>query len=153
MLLAAPAADASPPSALALPRFLGPAFARYNAAARAAGRLLHYLDRHYVKRAVDEDRGWLRAADAFAGAPPPPGLPRAELAARLRAYRLIVLKSWGWDEGEGDAAARALAEAAAEAGSAPDRVVPVNAMALRRFRTEVVDPLLAVPKGKGKKKR
>ncbi|KAL1679499.1 FAD binding domain-containing protein [Schizophyllum commune] len=152
VLLAAPAADASPPSALALPRFLGPAFARYNAAARAAGRLLHYLDRHYVKRAVDEDRGWLRAADAFAGAPPPPGLPRAELAARLRAYRLIVLKSWGWDEGEGDAAARALAEAAAEAGSAPDRVVPVNAMALRRFRTEVVDPLLAVPKAKGKKK-
>ncbi|KAL1755003.1 FAD binding domain-containing protein [Schizophyllum commune] len=152
VLLAAPAADASPPSALALPRFLGPAFARYNAAARAAGRLLHYLDRHYVKRAVDEDRGWLRAADAFAGAPPPPGLPRAELAARLRAYRLIVLKSWGWDEVEGDAAARALAEAAAEAGSAPDRVVPVNAMALRRFRTEVVDPLLAVPKGKGKKK-
>ncbi|KAI5885538.1 uncharacterized protein SCHCODRAFT_02593253 [Schizophyllum commune H4-8] len=152
VLLAAPAADASPPAALALPRFLGPAFARYNAAARAAGRLLHYLDRHYVKRAVDEDRGWLRAADAFAGAPPPPGLPRAELAARLRAYRLTVLKSWGWDEDQGDAAARALAEAAAEAGSAPDRVVPVNAMALRRFRTEVVDPLLAVPKAKGKKK-
>ncbi|KAL1745227.1 hypothetical protein HDZ31DRAFT_36846 [Schizophyllum fasciatum] len=147
ILLAVPPSDASPPTAL--PRFLGPAFARYAAAARAAGRLLHYIDRHYVKRAVDEDRGWLRAADAFDGRPPPVGLPRAELAARLRAHRLTVLRAWGWDEA--DTATRALAEAAAEAGSAPGRVIPVHTLALRRFRTDVVEPLLAVPKAKGKK--
>ncbi|TRM60991.1 hypothetical protein BD626DRAFT_571369 [Schizophyllum amplum] len=62
-----------------------------------------------------------------------------------------ALRTWGWDPA-GEPASRSAAEASAEAGSAPDRVIPVNTLALRRFRTEVVDPLLAAPKPKGKKK-
>ena len=46
-------------------------------------------------------------------------------------------------------------EASAEAASTPDRVVHLTAVAYRRFRIEVMEPLLNVPKmkGTGKKKK
>lgn len=71
----------------------------------------------------------------------------------MRQLRADELLKWGYEEGhppEGLAAA----EASAEAASALDRIVPLSSLAYRRFRIEVVEPLLAIPKakkGKGKK--
>ena len=78
------------------------------------------------------------------------------------------MKRWGYVESEGESASAgagvgtdaaasseslARAEAAAEAASPPDRIVPLSSMAHRRFRLEVIKPLLAVPKGKKAKKK
>ena len=48
-----------------LVQYLIPCFHRYSAGAQAVNRLLNYVNRHYVKRAVDEDKGWLKLADVF----------------------------------------------------------------------------------------
>ncbi len=40
-------------------------FYRYSAGARSVDRLLNYVNRHYVKRAVEEDRGWIRLIDVL----------------------------------------------------------------------------------------
>ena len=64
---------------------------------------------------------------------------------------------WGWNGNTSDTDSISKAEAAAEAGAPPDRVVPLAALAQRRFRIEVLEPLLMVPKakkkGKGKAKK
>jgi hypothetical protein len=46
----------------------------------------------------------------------------------------------------------AAAEACAEAASPLEHVVPVSSLGHRRWRTEVVEPLLSVPKSKRKRK-
>ncbi|KAH8120677.1 hypothetical protein DFH11DRAFT_1696526 [Phellopilus nigrolimitatus] len=170
----------APPDDASLLHYLLPCFRRYAAGAGAVSRLLNYVNRHYVKRAVEEDRGWLRLADildavvaqavadgepttttstaasAATAATTTTGTdtvrPREQLAARLRERRAAELKRWGCAAGAPpDALARA--EAAAEAASPPDRIVPLASLALRRFRADVVRPLLAVPRGKkGRKK-
>ena len=77
---------------------------------------------------------------------------RRMIAEKMRERRAAELRRWGAPEG-------ATAEQLALAGSARDCVVPVLSLAYRRFRTEVLEPRLAVPmpkgesKGKGKKKR
>ncbi|KAI5115948.1 hypothetical protein M0805_003113 [Coniferiporia weirii] len=165
LLASAPVDDSS------ILRYLLPCFSRYAAGARSVDRLLNYVNRHYVKRAVEEDRGWLRLADILdavaqaieqdgpaavlnsssGGADAYPG-PREQLATRLRERRLTELKKWGYADGA-PPATLARAEAAAEAASPPDRVVPLASMAFRRFREGVVRPLLAVPKGKKARKK
>jgi hypothetical protein len=134
--------------------YLIPCFNRYSAGAQSVNRLLNYVNRHYVKRAVEEDRGWLRLADLLDvvsktayehGA-------REKITKRLREKRLDELRKWGYVEG-GSAEELARAEAAAEAASPLDRVVPISSMAHRRFREEVLKPLLAIPKVKGKSKK
>ncbi|EED83823.1 predicted protein [Postia placenta Mad-698-R] len=46
-----------------LVHYLVTCFNHYAAGAQSVSRLLNYVNRHYVKCAIDEDRGWLRLAD------------------------------------------------------------------------------------------
>ncbi|CDO70939.1 hypothetical protein BN946_scf184829.g48 [Trametes cinnabarina] len=129
ILLGAPADDST------LVHYLVPCFNRYSAGAQSVSRLLNYLNRHYVKRAIDEDRGWLRLADV--------------LDAVARTIRE--------DDTREKVQKRLRDRRTEELQNPPDRVVPLTALAYRRFRIEVVDPLLSAPKLKvskgGKKKR
>ena len=162
VLLGAPTGDS------ALLHYLVPCFARYSAGAQSINRLLNYVNRQYVRRAVDEDRGWLRIGDIVSevaeGAhrvPSPAealglGLGSAashrKITEKMRERRTVELRRWGALDGA-TAEQLAEAEACAEAASALDRVVPVLSLAYRRFRMEVLEPLLVVPKAKGKGKR
>lgn len=58
-------AHAPPVDDSSLIHYILPCFHRYSAGARAVSRLLDYVNRHYVKRAAEEDRGWLRLADVL----------------------------------------------------------------------------------------
>lgn len=135
----------------ALIHYLAPCFNRYSAGAQSVSRLLNYVNRHYVKRAVDEDRGWLRLADVLDAVARTirEDDTREKVQKRMRERRAEELKKWGFCEGDPPARV-AQVESYAEAASAPDRVVPLTSVAYRRFRLEVLEPLLAVPKIKGK---
>jgi hypothetical protein len=159
----------------ALVHYLVPCFIRYSAGAQSINRLLNYLNRQYVKRAVDEDKGWLCIGDIISsereraeglatarsgvGGDERPDSdsvsPHEGITKKLRERRAAELRRWGAPDGGATAEQLALAEACAEAASAPECVVPVLSLAYRRFRTEVLEPLLAVPKpkGEGKKKK
>jgi hypothetical protein len=147
----------------AVVHYLVPCFIRYSTGAQSINRLLNYVNRQYVRRAVDEDKGWLRFGDivssefAEGGLTPPSGgatddglgctTSHKRIAEKMRERRAAELRRWGAPEG-GTAEQLALAEACAEAASAPEHVVPILSLAYRRFRTEVLEPLLAVPKPK-----
>lgn len=148
LLLGAPEDDTT------LVQYIIPCFKRYSVGAHSVNRLLNYVNRHYVKRAVDEDRGWLTLSDIFDAVAKSieEGDTREKIARKLKERRVEELKKWGYEE-NGSAEALALAEQRAEAASTPDRVIPLVALALRRFRTEFIEPLLAAPKMKGKKRR
>jgi hypothetical protein len=136
-----------------LVHYLVPCFYRYSAGAQSVNRLLNYVNRHFVKRAVDEDKGWLRLNDVLdvVAKMIKDGDARDQISLKLKQRRAEELKRWGYGEG-GSREALAQAEASAEAASDVDRVVPLSSLAHRRFRVEVLDTLLAVPKGKGKKR-
>ena len=138
----------------ALVHYLVPCFHRYSAGAQSVNRLLNYVNRHFVKRAVDEDKGWLRLNDVLdvVAKMIKDGDARDQIPLKLKQRRAEELKRWGYEEG-GSREVLAQAEASAEAASDVDRVVPLSSLAYRRFRVEVLDPLLAVPKGKGKKRQ
>ncbi|KZT67681.1 hypothetical protein DAEQUDRAFT_672963 [Daedalea quercina L-15889] len=147
---------AAPPDDAALVHYLVPCFHRFSAGAQAVSRLLNYVNRHYVKRAVDEDRGWLRLADVLDAVARTiqEDDTREKIQRRLRERRTEELRKFGYLDGASPADI-ARTEEYAEAASPPDRVVHLSALAYRRFRIEVLEPLLAVPKikGKGKKKK
>ncbi|KIK54644.1 hypothetical protein GYMLUDRAFT_99952 [Collybiopsis luxurians FD-317 M1] len=147
LLLGAPQDDSD------LIHYIIPCFNRYSAGAQSANRLLNYINRHYVKRgAIDEDKGWLTVADIFEHVAKTAKVTdtREQLAKKLREKRTDELKKWG----DIDAGPEALAdaEACAQAASGVDRIVPISALAHRRFRIEFVEPLLAIPKFKKGKK-
>ena len=152
IFLGAPADDAS------LIHYLVPCFNRYSAGTQSVSRLLNYVNRHYVKRAIDEDRGWLRLADVLDAVARTirEDDTREKVQKRLRERRTEELKKWGYREGDPPARVAQI-ESYAEAASAPDRVVSLTAVAYRQFRIQVIEPLLAAPKLKaskgGKKKR
>lgn len=150
----------------ALLHYLVPRFARYSAGAQSINRLLNYVNRQYVRRAVDEDRGWLRISDlivseAIVGGGgdcvQPLGLGSAvshrEITERMREWRTAELRRWGAPLEGATAEQLARAEACAEAASAVDRVVPILSLAYRRFRKEVLEPLLVVPKARARRKK
>ncbi|GLB36567.1 hypothetical protein LshimejAT787_0308550 [Lyophyllum shimeji] len=145
LLLGAPQDDTT------LIHYLVPCFNRYTAGAQSVNRLLNYVNRHYVKRAVDEDKGWLRLNDVLETVTSTISAAdaRAQISKRLKERRFDELKKWGYQEG-GSADLLSAAEACAEAASPPDRIVPLVSLAHRRFRTEFIEPLLAVPIIKGK---
>ncbi len=157
VLLGAPMDDS------ALVHYLVPCYIRYSAGAQSINRLLNYVNRQYVRRAVDEDKGWLRFGDIVSSElAEGPGAKEDGLGGtgshkriteKMRERRAAELRRWGAPEGA-TAEQLALAEACAEAASAPEHVVPVLSLTYRRFRTEVLEPLLAVPKPKkGNKKK
>lgn len=128
-------------------QYITSAFNRYTAGAQTASRLLNYVNRHYVKRAVDEDRGWIRLQDVLESIA---NNNRAEdtrekLAKKWKEKRIAELKKWGVEEDDSPEKV-AFAEACGEAASPLDRVVPVSSLAHRRFRTEFIEPLLTAPK-------
>jgi hypothetical protein len=147
LLLGAPQDDST------LVHYIIPCFNRYSAGVHSVNRLLNYVNRHYVKRAVDEDKGWLRLNDILETVTSAltPAETRERVSQKLREMRITELMKWGYEDGCSSELV-AQAEACAEAASSPDRVVPVSSLALRRFRTEFIEPLLAVPKVKGKGK-
>ncbi|ESK97749.1 hypothetical protein Moror_17375 [Moniliophthora roreri MCA 2997] len=146
LLLGAPQDDSE------LVHYIIPCFSRYSAGAQSANRLLNYVNRHYVKRAVDEDRGWLSISDVFEHVAKTitSNDTREQVAKKIREKRIVELKKWGYAEG-GPPELTTDAETCAEAASPVDRIVHISSLAHRRFRTEFVEPLLAVPKIKGKK--
>ncbi|KZS90304.1 hypothetical protein SISNIDRAFT_457832 [Sistotremastrum niveocremeum HHB9708] len=145
------------------------AYTRYAAGLQAIHRLLNYVNRHYVRREVDDDRGWLRLADlgplaeeevisttkisrngrsithlntlVAAGNQEEA---RQQVVRRLRGLRMKELKKWGYVEGDG-AEKLAQAEQSAEAASTLDRVVPIQSLAYRRWRLDCIEPLLTIP--------
>ncbi|KAF8417731.1 hypothetical protein L210DRAFT_3427883 [Boletus edulis BED1] len=137
----------TPEDDMALVQYIIPCFKRYSVGAHSINRLLNYVNRHYVKRAVDEDQGWLTLSDIFDAVIEEGNTRKAK---SLRERRVEELKKWGYEEG-GLAETLVLAEQRAEAASTLNCVVPLAALALRRFRTEFIEPLLAAPKVKGKK--
>jgi hypothetical protein len=134
-------------------------FSRYAMGAHAVNRLLNYVNRHLVKRAVDDGKGWLRLEDVLESAVLQSIFTDNTSRERkkqphydnLREKREMELKKWGYVDG-GSAALMAEAEARAEAGSDADRIVPVSSLAFRRFRINFFEPLLAVPRKKSKGK-
>jgi hypothetical protein len=130
-----------------------PSFNRFHAGVQSASRLLNYINRHYVKHAVDEDRGWLRFADVLESLAkdPPKESSRETISKIMKEKKLQELKKWGYVDGDSPEKL-AFAEACAEAASPTDRVVPIASLAYRRFRTEVMEPLLTSPRIKGKSK-
>jgi len=48
-----------------LVRYYVTQFERFAAGMQSIHRLLNYINRHYVKRAQDEDRGWIRMVDVL----------------------------------------------------------------------------------------
>lgn len=137
----------------ALIEYLVASYDRYSLGAQSVSRLLNYVNRHCVRRATDEDRGWLRLSDILDTVAN--NLDHNEghdqIQRMFNERQVEELKKWGYQEG-GDAAAMAMAEGFAEAASPLDRLVPLTSLAYRRLRVEVIEPLLAVPKAKGKKK-
>jgi hypothetical protein len=150
LLLGAPDDDAC------LICYLVAVFNRFRAGGFSTHRLLNYVNRHYVKRAIDEDKGWLRLNDIFDAVAKTikEDDTREHISKRLKERRTEVLVEWGYDGG-GSAELLAQAEACAEAASNLDCVVPLSSLALRRFRVECIEPLLKVPKvnARSKKKR
>jgi hypothetical protein len=151
VLLGAPMDDS------ALVQYLVPCFIRYSAGAQSINRLLNYVNRQYVRRAVDEDKGWLRFGDIVSSElAERPGAredgpdctgSHKRIAEKMRERRAAELRRWGAPE-DATAEQLALAEACAEAASAQEHVVPVLSLAYRRFRTDVLEPLLAIPNPK-----
>ncbi|KAJ7505431.1 hypothetical protein B0H11DRAFT_2340219 [Mycena galericulata] len=146
VLLGAPQDDST------LIHYIVPCFNRFSVGAMSVNRLLNYVNRHYVKRAVDEDKGWLRLNDVLESVAKTITADdsREKISERLKEKRTDELKKWGY-KADGSGESMASAEACAEAASPPDRIVSVSSLAHRRFRTEVFEPLLAVPVVKGKK--
>lgn len=146
VMLGAPQDDST------LIHYIVPCFNRFSAGAMSINRLLNYVNRHYVKRATDEDKGWLRLNDVLESVAKTITADdsREKISGRLKEKRTDELKKWGYKI-DGSGASMASAEACAEAASPPDRIVSVSSLAHRRFRLEVFDPLLAVPVVKGKK--
>jgi hypothetical protein len=133
--------------------YIVPCFNRYTAGAQSANRLLNYVNRHYVKRAVDEDKGWLRLNDVLESVAKTITVndDREKISKKLKEKKVDELKKWGYVDG-GSAELMSAAEACAEAASPLDRIVPISSLAHRRFRTEFFEPLLTAPKIKGKSK-
>ncbi|KAF8238421.1 hypothetical protein L208DRAFT_1421270 [Tricholoma matsutake] len=134
-------------------QYIVPCFNRYSAGAQSANRLLNYVNRHYVKRAVDEDKGWLRLNDVLESVAKTITINdnREKISKKLREKRVDELKKWGYEDGDSVDFMNA-AEACAEAASPLDRVIPIASLAHRRFRTEFFEPLLTAPKIKGNSK-
>jgi hypothetical protein len=113
-------------------------YGAFRAHAAVAARIMAYLDRHHTARVRDEGKGWLRHIGK--NAKPPHSREKYQNAAQP-----VLEGTWELapDTAPGSAAWKE-AEARAEAGSEPERVpfVGVQALCLRRWRLDVLEPLL-----------
>ncbi|EIW85854.1 hypothetical protein CONPUDRAFT_80238, partial [Coniophora puteana RWD-64-598 SS2] len=123
-------------------------FEAYKDGAAFVDRMSAYLNRHYVRREVDEGKGWSRKENIvdkkmFEDAAQEWRAHPAEMQKLMKKWREKELKRWGFsqeDQGRGGGTAaekETMAVQRAEAGSKLFVVVSTRAVALRRFRTEV----------------
>ena len=116
------------------------AFDRYRAAAISIQTLLHAVNSYYVDFTPDEDKWWFGISDRTVTV-------KETYPSQKLSWELMVaneLKQWGYRDG-GSAKLMAQARACAEAASSPNRIVPLSSLAMRRFRTDFVKPILGVP--------
>ncbi|KAF4622070.1 hypothetical protein D9613_009587 [Agrocybe pediades] len=131
---------ATPSDGIDLIKYLISSFSRYHAAAGISSRLLSYYDR-WIKGEVDAGKGWFRPTKNM-------GLTWKELkddkfkkSEKFQKLKRQELTQWGYEDGDSTQRVATLEEYA-EAGSPVNCTVPVKSMALRRFRTELIAPLL-----------
>lgn len=138
---------ASPEQEPELVTYVVSTFQRYTERAFIVQRMTNYINQHFVRRAFNEELGWLNVKDALTAYASQTGDklaggPDQRTIAQMKADSAILeLKKWGYKDG--DSKANAAAEARAEAASSLDRIVPISSLAHRRFRTEVLVPLLS----------
>ncbi|KAF7982518.1 hypothetical protein HWV62_28128 [Athelia sp. TMB] len=107
-------------------------FDRYSTRAAIVSRMFSYYNRHWVRRASCEGRGWMI-------------IPKKDRPEKIEAVKRSQLKQWGFPKVDA-----ATAEARAEAGTSPDRIVRPESIALRRFRSGFIEPMLGdVAEGEG----
>ncbi|QRV94471.1 cullin family [Ceratobasidium sp. AG-Ba] len=144
--------DAAPVNDSQLVDYLLAQYDRYNRSAAYIARLFSYLHRHFVRRMVAAGHGWLDTApretiSELVRSPPLRRPTEREIEERItneiQARRLAELKKWGYSPGSNvrSRETEAAAEACAEAASSPGKIVPVISLALRQWRTEVLEPL------------
>ncbi|EIW85855.1 hypothetical protein CONPUDRAFT_37533, partial [Coniophora puteana RWD-64-598 SS2] len=136
--------------AISLPK----CYKKYEDGASRADRMLNYINRLYVRREIDEGRGWVYVEDIVdkavlerARLEQGKSLNSADVQQQLEAWKEGELHRRGFDQEQSDdeeemAKRKCVAEKRAEAGSKLGAVVPIKSMALRRFRMEVGEPLL-----------
>ena len=131
-------------------QYLIPCFKRYAVSAHTINRLLGCVNRNYVDRAINQDRGWLTLGDMLDTVTKSieKGHTPVQIAQRLVEKRMDERYKVG-----GPPEKLAEAELCAEAASSLDRIVPLEALALHRFRTEFLESLLAAPKTKRIRRR
>ncbi|KAF4622448.1 hypothetical protein D9613_009596 [Agrocybe pediades] len=134
----------APSSGIALIQYLVSSFNRYHAAASLSGRLMKYYERHWVRREVDEGRGWFQPTVDMGMTPDELDHPTFKNSKKYRKKKLEELRKWGYKDGDSSEQI-ATFEKYAEAASPLNRAVPVASMAHRRFRTELIEPLLEAP--------
>ncbi|KAG8716557.1 hypothetical protein FRC09_015574 [Ceratobasidium sp. 395] len=146
--------DASPVNDSQLIDYLLAQYDRYSRSAAYIARLFSYLHRHFIRRMIAAGHGWLDTSPRetitqLVRAPPLRRPTEREIedriAKEIQARRMTELKKWGYSPGLGGRSreTETSAEACAEAASAPDKIVPVVSLALRRWRIEVLEPLAA----------
>ncbi|KIM72736.1 hypothetical protein PILCRDRAFT_48563, partial [Piloderma croceum F 1598] len=119
-------------------------FKYYSAGTAAIDRLLSYLNHHYVKPAVNDGNGWFSFDDDAVVTGDKGHNSGSKVSwGEGEDRRVAELKKWGY-KGGSSASVLAKAEACAEAASTLDCVVPLSSLALRRFRTNFIEPLMQV---------
>ncbi|TFY70786.1 hypothetical protein EVG20_g2206 [Dentipellis fragilis] len=135
-LLAEAAADT-----VALVQHLVPTYTRYTAGAARLRRVLYYLERTFIKKAVFKGRGWLACGDINMNEWMRADHWQLNVKANYGDLVTAKLKKWGWEKGEPQDIL-ALAESCAEAASGSNCIIPLASLARRRFRAQVLEPLL-----------
>jgi hypothetical protein len=130
-----------PDDHIAIIHYVLSTFDRYHAAATAIQRLLHAIDSHYVDFTPNEDKWWFGIGNSVSRV-----AKEAYPLQRPSQKDMVAkeLKRWGYKVG-GSAELLAQAQACAEAASSLGRIVPLLSLAMRRFRTDFVEPILGVP--------
>lgn len=135
----------------ALVRMLLRVFARYSRGVKSINRVLDTLNRYWVKREGDENKGWPMVPNTDLDPDPDRGFPMGEqhLQVRMQEKKREELESvWGCkydQEGKAlDSEEEQRVTESAQAASPLDRIVPVSAVAYRQFRLQVVEPLMEV---------
>lgn len=149
--------NAAPFEDSALPSYYLHSHARFTNGLAVLNGLFSYLNRHFITRAAGEGLGWVSMYDIIkerrpTQSPHSHGTSTMVSANRQKKSKKDVelvetrkkeLLKQHWDFVGGSPEQRRAAEACAEAGSSPDRIVPIASLGHRCWRLEVVEPFLS----------
>ncbi|KAI0313670.1 hypothetical protein OF83DRAFT_1035347, partial [Amylostereum chailletii] len=135
ILLGAPSHDGDS-AGLGLILYLLSAYAKYASGARVVDHLLNWISRRWIQSDVIAMERWRRPLYDARGA--------SALTPTLAAYAAVECAA---GPGESKERSRARVEVSAETTSAPERIVSLYSLAMRRFRMEVLEPLSTEPPG------